>query len=68
MLAAMSAEKHFEMGPIDYVLIEWPDRQPRGEAAPHLIEVGCIAHCRRRFFDARETDRDRARTALAFFP
>jgi len=39
MLAPMNAEEHFEMGPIDYVLIEWPDRQPRGEAAPHLIDL-----------------------------
>jgi Family of unknown function (DUF6325) len=28
-----------EMGPIDYLLIEWPDRQPRGEAAPHLLDL-----------------------------
>lgn len=27
------------MGPIDYLLIEWPDRQPRGEAAPLLIDL-----------------------------
>ena len=27
------------MGPIDYLLIEWPERQPRGEAAPHLIDL-----------------------------
>lgn len=27
------------MGPIDYLLIEWPDRQPTGEAVPHLIEL-----------------------------
>lgn len=28
-----------EMGPIDYVLIEWPGRQPNGEAMPHLFEL-----------------------------
>jgi hypothetical protein len=28
-----------EMGPIDYVLIEWPGRQPSGEAAPHLVDL-----------------------------
>ncbi len=28
-----------EMGPIDYVLVEWPDRQPNGEALPHLIDL-----------------------------
>ncbi len=27
------------MGPIDYLLIEWPDRQPTGEAMPHLIDL-----------------------------
>jgi Family of unknown function (DUF6325) len=28
-----------EMGPIDYLLIEWPGRQPDGEAAPHLVDL-----------------------------
>jgi len=28
-----------EMGPIDYLIVEWPDRQPTGEAAPHLIDL-----------------------------
>jgi len=28
-----------EMGPIDYVLIEWPGRQPNGEAMPHLVDL-----------------------------
>jgi hypothetical protein len=28
-----------EMGPIDYLVVEWPDRQPNGEAMPHLIEL-----------------------------
>src|SRR5918995_858937 len=27
------------MGPIDYVLIEWPGRQPSGEAAPILVDL-----------------------------
>jgi hypothetical protein len=27
------------MGPIDYVLIEWPDRQPDGRAVPHLVDL-----------------------------
>jgi len=27
------------MGPIDYLLIEWPDRQPDGEAAPLLMDL-----------------------------
>jgi len=28
-----------EMGPIDYVLVEWTGRQPSGEALPHLIDL-----------------------------
>ncbi len=28
-----------EMGPIDYVIVEWPGRQPNGEALPHLIDL-----------------------------
>jgi dihydroorotase-like cyclic amidohydrolase len=28
-----------EMGPIDYIVIEWPGRQPTGEAAPHLVDL-----------------------------
>lgn len=28
-----------EMGPIDYVVIEWSGRQPHGEAMPHLIDL-----------------------------
>jgi len=35
----MSASDDVEMGPIDYLLIEWPEQQPRGEAAPHLIDL-----------------------------
>jgi dihydroorotase-like cyclic amidohydrolase len=27
------------MGPIDYLLIEWPGRQPTGEAAPILVDL-----------------------------
>lgn len=27
------------MGPIDYLLVEWPGRQPTGEVAPHLIDL-----------------------------
>lgn len=30
------------------------------------VEVGCWAHCRRRFFEALSTDRDRANVALGF--
>ena len=35
----MSTEELDEMGPIDYVLIEWPGRQPTGEAAPILVDL-----------------------------
>src|SRR4051794_41019215 len=36
----MNGEEQFdEMGPIDYILVEWPGRQPNGEVAPHLIEL-----------------------------
>ena len=28
-----------EMGPIDYVVLEWPGRQPNGEVAPLLIDL-----------------------------
>jgi hypothetical protein len=35
----LSGEDVNEMGPIDYLLVEWPDRQPNGEIAPHLIDL-----------------------------
>ena len=28
-----------EMGPVDYVLVEWPGKQPTGEALPHLVDL-----------------------------
>jgi len=28
-----------EMGPIDYVLVEWTGKQPTGEAIPHLVDL-----------------------------
>lgn len=27
------------LGPIDYLLIEWPDRQPEGKALPLLVDL-----------------------------
>lgn len=27
------------MGPIDYLLVEWPGKQPNGEALPHLVDL-----------------------------
>ena len=36
----MSSPQHIdEMGPVDYVVVEWVDRQPTGEAIPHLVEL-----------------------------
>ncbi len=35
----MSSESFDEMGPIDYLLVEWPGRQPNGEAIPYLIDL-----------------------------
>lgn len=32
-------EDSIEMGPIDYIVVEWPGRQPTGEAVPHLIDL-----------------------------
>ena len=32
-------DESVEMGPIDYVLVEWPGRQPNGEVAPHLVDL-----------------------------
>jgi hypothetical protein len=37
--AGMGAEEFDEMGPIDYLLVEWPGRQPTGEAAPLLLDL-----------------------------
>jgi hypothetical protein len=28
-----------EMGPIDYVVLEWPGRQPNGEVAPLILDL-----------------------------
>lgn len=33
------SEEFDEMGPIDYVLVEWSGRQPTGEALPHLVDL-----------------------------
>ena len=35
----MTTDELEEMGPIDYLIIEWPDRQPSGEAAPLLVDL-----------------------------
>jgi len=28
-----------EMGPIDYLVVEWPGKQPTGAAAPYLLDL-----------------------------
>lgn len=35
----MSNESIDEMGPVDYVLVEWSGKQPTGEALPHLVDL-----------------------------
>jgi hypothetical protein len=35
----MGTDELEEMGPIDYILVEWPGRQPTGEAAPFLVDL-----------------------------
>jgi uncharacterized protein DUF6325 len=34
-----SMEQPMELGPIDYLLVEWPGKQPNGEVAPHLVDL-----------------------------
>jgi hypothetical protein len=35
----LSEVEQLEMGPIDYIVVEWPGKQPTGEALPHLVEL-----------------------------
>ena len=35
----MSADAVEELGPIDYLLVEWPGGKPTGEALPHLVDL-----------------------------
>jgi len=35
----VSAEQLEEMGPIDYVVLEWPGEQPKGDVAPLLLDL-----------------------------
>src|SRR5215216_3986406 len=28
-----------EMGPIDYIVLEWPGRQPKGDVAPLIVDL-----------------------------
>lgn len=35
----LSTDEFSEMGPVDYLIVEWPGRQPTGEVAPHLLDL-----------------------------
>ena len=35
----MNAENVEEMGPVDYLVVEWAGKQPNGEAAPLLVDL-----------------------------
>ena len=35
----MEQDRYEEMGPIDYIVIEWPGRQPTGDVAPMIVEL-----------------------------
>lgn len=35
----MTLDQLEEMGPVDYVVLEWPGRQPNGEVAPLIIDL-----------------------------
>ena len=35
----MNAEQFEEMGPIDYIVLEWPKQQPTGEVAPMILDL-----------------------------
>jgi hypothetical protein len=35
----MEANDLDQMGPIDYIVVEWPGKQPTGEAAPLLVDL-----------------------------
>ena len=35
----MSLQDVEEMGPIDYIVLEWPGRQPQGDVAPMIVDL-----------------------------
>lgn len=35
----MTEEPLDEMGPIDYIVLEWPGKQPKGEVVPLIIDL-----------------------------
>ena len=60
-------DESVEMGPIDYILVEWPGRQPNGEVAPHLVDLvdrGLIRSLDRAFI-AKDEDGNVAGLELA---
>jgi hypothetical protein len=32
-------DRYEEMGPVDYIVIEWPGQQPTGEVAPMIVDL-----------------------------
>jgi hypothetical protein len=38
-MEAEAVEAVEEMGPVDFVVVEWPGQQPTGEAAPLLVDL-----------------------------
>jgi hypothetical protein len=36
---SMTQDPLEEMGPVDYVVLEWPGRQPKGDVAPMILEL-----------------------------
>ena len=58
----MDTDEITEMGPIDYILIEWADGEPRGEAAlllGELVDNGTI-----RLLDLSLISKSRGRRGL----
>ena len=35
----MSLKDVEEMGPVDFILLEWPGRQPKGDVAPMIVDL-----------------------------
>jgi hypothetical protein len=35
----VSREQYEEMGPVDYIVLEWPKQQPTGEVAPLILDL-----------------------------
>ena len=35
----MEQDQFEEMGPVDYIVLEWPGRQPSGEAVPLILDL-----------------------------